>query len=228
MMQTLLKLENAPVAIAFLSTPPEGVARYSGQPVPAGCAFWKMAMGGKTFYTVPADHYNCAVGSYTHNIALPADRAQELEGTIGFMVQNNYLAMAEVPGIPVLQDSPQVVAYGPAGEVPFEADVVLVAAKPAQAMLIYEAALKAGAGNALTNTLGRPGCAVLPLTIGQQSTALSFGCMGNRVFTELSDGELYITIPGAKYAQVVEKLKEVVTANCAMEGHYRSKLTGVV
>ena len=74
----------------------------------------------------------------------------------------------------------------------------------------------------------RPGCAVLPLTIGQQSMALSFWCMGNRVFTELSDGELYIAIPGAKYAQVVEKLKEVVTANCAMEGHYRSKLTGVV
>ena len=45
------------------------------------------------------------------------------------MVQNNYLAMAEVPGIPVLQDSPQVIAYGPADSAPFEADVVMVAAK---------------------------------------------------------------------------------------------------
>jgi uncharacterized protein (DUF169 family) len=227
-MQSLLKLENAPVAVAFLSAPPDGVSKYSGQPVPAGCAFWRMAMDGKTFYTVPSDHYNCAVGSYTHSIPLPAERAGELEGTIGFMVENNYLAMAEVPGIPVLQDSPQVIAYGPADSVPFEADVVVVAAKPAQAMFIYEAALKAGAGNALTNALGRPGCAVLPLTIGQQTTSLSFGCMGNRVFTGITDGDLYIGIPGAKYAAVVEKLREVVTANCAMEEHYRSKLASLV
>ena len=227
-MQSLLKLENSPVAVAFLGEPPDGVSKYSGPPVPAGCSFWKLAMEGKTFYTVPSDHYNCAVGSYTHKITLPPERAQELEGTIGFMVQNNYLSMAEVPGIPVLQDSPRVVAYGPAGEVPFEADVVLVAAKPAQAMFIYEAALKAGAGNALTNALGRPGCAVLPLTMSQQTASLSFGCMGNRVFTGISDGDLYIGIPGAKYEQVVEKLKEIITANCAMEGHYRSKLTGVV
>jgi len=225
MMQTLLNLIKAPVAVAFLSSPPQGVEKYTGPAVPAGCSFWKLAMEGKTFYTVPSDHYNCAVGSYTHKISLPAERASELEGTIGFMVENNYLAMAEVPGIPVLQDSPQVVAYGPAGSVPFAADVVVVAAKPAQAMFIYEAALKAGAGNALTNLLGRPGCAVLPLALGQQTTALSFGCMGNRVFTEMPDGELYVAIPGAKYAAVVEKLKEVVAANCAMEAHYRSKLS---
>lgn len=36
-------------------------------------------------------------GSYTHKIALPPERARELEGTIGFMVENNYLAMPEVP-----------------------------------------------------------------------------------------------------------------------------------
>ena len=105
----------------------------SGEAVSAGCTFWKLAMEGQTFYTVSSDHYNCAVGSYTHKISLRVERAQELEGTIGFMVENNYLAMEEVPGIPVLQDSPQAVAYGPADSVPFAADVVVVA-KPAQAM----------------------------------------------------------------------------------------------
>ena len=224
MLQTLLKLDKAPVAVAFLVSPPDGVSTYSGPPVAAGCVFWKLAMEGKTFYTVPSDHYNCAVGSYTHQIALPPERAQELAGTIGFMVESNYLAMPEVPGIPVLQDSPQFIAYGPADLVPFDADVVIVAAKPMQAMFIYEAALKAGAGNALTNAIGRPGCAILPLTVSQETTSLSFGCMGNRVFTGISDGDLYVGIPGAKYAEVVEKLKEVITANCAMEGHYRSKL----
>jgi uncharacterized protein (DUF169 family) len=224
MMHTLLKLEKAPVAVAFLAAPPEGVEKYAGEAVPAGCTFWKLAMERKTFYTVPSDHYNCAVGSHTHNIALPAGRAAELEDTIGFMVQSNYLAMAEVPGIPVLASSPAVIAYGPADSVSFTPDVVIVAVKPAQAMFLYEAALKAGAGNALTNTLGRPGCAILPLALGQQTTALSFGCAGNRVFTGIGEEDMYVAIPGAKYAAVMDKLQEVMTANCTMEEHYRSKL----
>ncbi len=223
LMQKLLNLEKGPIAVAFLTAPPEGVAKYDGAAVPAGCTFWKLAMEGKTFYTVPSDHYNCAVGSYTHNIALPAERAAELEQTIGLMVENKYLDMAEVPGIPVIPNSPAVVAYGPVDSAPFTPDAVLVAAKPAQAMFIYEAALKAGAGNALTSVLGRPGCAVLPL----QTTSLSFGCMGNRVFTGIGDGEMYVSIPGAKYAAVVAKLQEVVTANCNMEAVYRQKLVTI-
>ena len=57
----------------------------------------------------------------------------------------------------------------------------------------------------MTNAVGRPACAVLPLTIGQQMTSLSFGCMGNRVYTRITDGDLYIGIPGAKYALIVER-----------------------
>ena len=44
--------------------------------------FWEKAMSGHTFYTGPSDHYNCAVGSYTHSIALPAERAHELNDTM--------------------------------------------------------------------------------------------------------------------------------------------------
>ena len=84
--------------------------------------------------------------------------------------------------------------------------------------------MKAVAGNALTNATGRPGCAILPLTAGHETASLSFGCMGNRVFIGISDSDLYVGIPGAKYTEVVEKLKEAIAANCAMEGHYRAKL----
>ena len=81
--------------------------------MPSGCTFWQRAQQGQSFYTVPSDHYNCAVGAYSHKIALPAERDAELGQTIGFMVQNNYLSMSEVPGIPTLKDSPNVIAYGP-------------------------------------------------------------------------------------------------------------------
>lgn len=182
-------------------------------------------MQGQTFYTAPADHYNCAIGSYTHAIPLPPERAGELQETIGFMVANRYIDMAEVPRIPVLNKTPGVIAYGPVGTSAFTADVVLIAAKPGAAMMLYEAALRAGAGNALTNVIGRPGCAALPLTMQSGLAALSFGCKGNRTFTGLPDSEMYFLIPGGKWKAVEAQLPPVLAANAAMAGHYEAKQT---
>jgi uncharacterized protein (DUF169 family) len=213
------------IAIAFFDSPPPGIPRWKGGPVPAGCVFWEKAMRGQTFYTVPSDHYNCAVGSHTHKIALPAERAHELNDTLAFMAQKNYVAPAEVPGIPTLAKSPGAVAYGPVEGAGFKPDLVLIAAKPAQAMLIYEAALKARAGSALTSALGRPACAVLPLATTSSQTAISLGCKGNRTFTGLPDEEMYVAIPGDKWQAVLDKLAEAREANAAMESYYCDKKT---
>lgn len=223
--QSLLGLRVPPIAIGFLSAPPEGVPAWDGDPVPAGCSFWRAAQQGKTFYTVPADHYNCAVGSYTHKISLPASRAGELEGTLGLMVQNDYLAMEEVPGIPTLNETPAAIAYSPADRAPFAPDVVLLAAQPAQAMVIYEAALKAGVTPALMPTLGRPGCAVLPLALQTRAAAFSLGCKGNRTFTDLPEGELYISLPGASWPAVAVQIARAHQANVAMDAHYSRQQT---
>ncbi len=192
--------------------------------MPAGCSFWRMAMDGNSFYTVQEDHYNCAVGSHTHHIALPVERAKELEETVGFMVASGYIEMKEVPGIPTLPSAPNVVAYGPAASAKFPADVVVVAAKPAAAMLLYEAAVRCGAGNAVTNIIGRPGCAALPMTQQSGTAALSFGCRGNRTFTGLSDEELYFFVPGEKWEAVSKSLEQIVAANAAMAKYYDGKL----
>ena len=54
-----------PVAVAYLERPLEGVASFEGT-VPSGCSFWSLAAQGRSFYTVPSDHFNCPIGSYTH------------------------------------------------------------------------------------------------------------------------------------------------------------------
>lgn len=222
-LKEILGLQKEPIAIGFLDAAPEGLAKWDGGEVPAGCAFWEKAASGQAFYTVPSDHYNCAVGSHTHKIALPEERAGELMETLEFMAENHYVAMSEVPGIPTLDKTPAVVAYAPLDSASFKPDVVLLAIKPAQAMLIYEAAVKAGAGNALTNALGRPACAVLPLTMASAATSISLGCKGNRTFTGLSDDEMYVSIPADRFAAVIEKLNEAHEANCAMAKHYEEK-----
>ena len=60
------------IAVSYLSAAPPGVEKFSGT-VPSGCTFWSLALTGDGFYTVPGDHLNCPIGSYTHAIDLPAD-----------------------------------------------------------------------------------------------------------------------------------------------------------
>lgn len=219
----MLGLRKTPIKIAFRDAPPPGIERWAGGPVPSGCTFWARAAEGKTFYTVPSDHYNCAIGSHTHNIALPADRAGELPATIGFMVETRYLDMAEVPGIPTLKTSPAVVAYGPATDASMPADVVLMAVTPAQAKLVYEAGLKAGVAQANMMVLSRPSCAILPLATGGGGMALSLGCEGNRTYTGLPDDEMYLSLPGSRWDDIVERLFEVQLANLTMGKFYQAQ-----
>src|SRR5438046_8278592 len=100
-----LILQRRPVAVTFRETPPAGVPKFTGTQ-PSGCSFWRIAAGGQTFYTIPSDHYNCPIGSYTHNLALPQDRTQELDQTLGFMAGIGYITMEEVAGIARLPQSP--------------------------------------------------------------------------------------------------------------------------
>jgi hypothetical protein len=100
-----LHLLRRPVAIAFRDTPPSGVSPLMGSQ-PSGCSFWRLAASGRVFYTVPSDHYNCPIGSYTHNIPLPQEREAELTGTLGLMVDIGYIKMEEVPGVPRLPVTP--------------------------------------------------------------------------------------------------------------------------
>jgi uncharacterized protein (DUF169 family) len=215
-----LGLSKPAVAIGFLSHAPENVAKWEGGAVPAGCSFWRLAMDGRTFYTEPSDHWNCAVGAYTHGIGIPEERGQVLQDTVGFMVSSGYLEMAEVPGIPVLPEAPRYIAYGPAETAPFAADLILLAARPAAAMLLYEAGVRAGAISALAPSLGRPACAILPLAKNQEAGAFSFGCKGNRTFTGLPDEELYFCVPGSKWDALRAQLGNIEAANGRMEAHY--------
>src|SRR2546430_4918871 len=84
-----LGLTRRPVAITFAPSPPLGVSRFSGKE-PAGCSFWRLAAGGRAFYTVPGGHLNCAVGSYTHNNPPPPERARDLDLTLPFITRICY------------------------------------------------------------------------------------------------------------------------------------------
>jgi uncharacterized protein (DUF169 family) len=219
----ILGLRRMPIKIGFLDALPPSLARWSGGPVAAGCVFWDRAMEGKSFYTLPSDHWNCAVGSHTHKIGLPADRGNELGATIGFMVETHYLDPAEVPAIPTLDKEPAAIAYAPASSEAFKADVVLLAVTPAQSTLVFEAALKAGIARGSAGATSRPSCAILPASAKTEVVAISFGCKGNRTYTTLGDDEMYVAVPGARWEDFVDRLFEVQRSNLTMGNYYQAQ-----
>jgi uncharacterized protein (DUF169 family) len=215
-----LGLSRRPVAVAFGQTPPVGVSKFTGTE-PSGCSFWRVAAGGRTFYTVPSDHYNCAIGSHTHNIPLPAERAKELDETLSFMAGVGYVRMEEVPGIPRLPQTPGVVIYAPLADTPVDPDVVLVAGRPGQLMLLLEAALRAGVGSQVP-FLGRPTCMALPAALAHGVIA-STGCIGNRVYTDLGEDELYVAVPGRDLARVADEAQTIAAANAKLSEYHRGR-----
>ena len=138
-----LHLQRIPVAIRFTDAAPAGVAHVNGSQ-PSGCSFWRLAAEGRKFYTVAADHYNCPIGCYTHNINLPPERQHELMGTVSLMVQIGYLKEEEVPGIPRLAKSPEFTVYSPLADAEGTPDVVMISGQPGKLMLLQEDALRAG------------------------------------------------------------------------------------
>ena len=205
-----------PVAVTFLDASPPSVPEFDGSQ-PSGCSFWRLAAAGRTFYTVPENHFNCAVGAYTHSIALSPDREKETEQTLKMMFDLGYVKPEEVPQIPRLPKPPKAILYSPLGEAASVPDVVLFAAKPAGAMLLNEAARSTGVGVGAP-ALGRPTCMALPATL-QHGAITSFGCIGNRVYTGLGEDELYVVVRGSDLVRVAEALATITTANAALQSY---------
>jgi uncharacterized protein (DUF169 family) len=221
-LEGLLGLTTAPVAVTFLASAPAGVPRVRAAG-PSSCAYWKRAADGETFYTEAVDHLNCPIGAYTHNVDMPAAQQRELQGVVSTMISLGYLRMTEVPGIPKRSERFGVAVYAPLAGAVGTPDVVLVCGNARQIMLLEEAAHAADVGGSAP-LMGRPTCAALPAALQSQRGVASLGCIGNRVYTDMSDDELYYALPGKHLAAVVAKLGEIVTANRELEKYHRARL----
>ncbi|MFQ5930925.1 MAG: DUF169 domain-containing protein [Nitrospiraceae bacterium] len=224
-LQELLKLNLPPVGIAFRPTPPSQVRRIE-TPSPAGCVYWRLAAEGKVFYTEASDHYSCPIGAHTHGVDLPPAVAHELNGLVQKMGGMQYITMQEVQALPRGQGAFGVAVYAPLDDLPCEADVVLVRGSTKQMMLLAEASQSAGIASSGA-TMGRPTCAVLPQTMQSGQTAASLGCIGNRVYTGLGEGEGYYAIPGRQVSEVVSRLVTMIQANQQLEIFHRSRVSSV-
>jgi hypothetical protein len=158
----------------------------------------------------------------TRTMSLSPAESQQLMGLIETMAGLQYLRMEEVPQIPTRKASFHVAIYAPLDAAPMPPDVVLVRGNARQLMLLSEAAQVAGVAGA-SPAMGRPTCAVLPESINSARTAASFGCIGNRVYTGVTDEDAYFAIPGGHLQAVEEKLAVIVRANEELEKFHRAR-----
>lgn len=216
-----LGLDRRPVAVTARETAPSGVAPFVGTE-PSSCSYWRLAaVEGRTFYTVARDHYNCPIGSYTHHIPLPDDRTQELDQVLGYMTSLGYVRTEEVPTIPRLPSTPGVIIYAPLADTPVDPDVVLFSGRPGRLMLLQEAALRAGVVSEVT-MLHRPTCMALPAALAHGMVA-STACIGNRVYTGIDEGDLYVAVRRTELSRVIAEADTVSSANAALLQYHRER-----
>jgi len=217
--QQLLGSERRAVAVTYCDAPPAGVKKFEGSE-PSSCSFWRLAAAGRVFYTIPADHFNCPVGSYTHNTVTP-ERMPELQEVLKIMSDVGYLRMEEIPGVFQLPAGPKVVVYAPLGETPVAPSAVLASGKPGRVMMLAEAANRAGAMSQLP-LLGRPTCMALPAAMAQGAVTSS-GCIGNRVYTDIGEDELYVVLRGTDLERIAGEIPTIRSANETLNSYHHQR-----
>ncbi len=215
-----LGLQHPPLAITFSHEPPEGVAPFADpmpKPtgdgrtgrVPAGCVFW-MKAEGRSFSTVAEDHANCSVGSVTHGFKQLDEVGDKSD--VGTLVSAGWVAPEMFPQIPVVKDHYQYVSYGPLKDAEADPDVVFLRVNAKQAMTLSDALPG-------LRFEGKPQCHIIAIAKEDQQVAVSVGCMLSRVRTGMPNTEMTCAIPGARLAEVAQKIKTTAAIDGAVANY---------
>ncbi len=221
-LQQQLRLSTPPLAVTFLEGEvPADIPRWT-DPAPSGCALWKHALQGKVFYATPSDHFGCPLGAHLLHVSLSREKSEELGELLGLMQRLEYVQAEEVTAIPKLPRPWSAAVYGPLGQVPLSPDVVIVLGPPGRLMLLLEAARSVGLSP--HPHMARPTCAMIPAVWDSDTCITNLGCVGNRIYTELSEEEFYFAFPG-KYVKPVENaLVKICHANHELQRYHYARV----
>jgi uncharacterized protein (DUF169 family) len=210
-----LALRQPPIAVSLRigDTVPAGISTTAPR-VAAGCVFWeKAARGG--FATSAADHANCAIGTFTHNMDATAAHEVDRRDALTVFADLGYVRAEDIPVIPVLAERPRHVVYAPLGETPLTPEVVLLFVRPEQTLILSEASQQLEGG--FPPAMGRPACAVVPQVANTGRSALSLGCCGARAYLDALTGDVAVyALPGARIEEYAARIGALARANAVL------------
>ena len=204
-----LDLPSPPIQISYLDHPPAGVPAHPGGS-PSVCTFF--AEGQKApFYADTKAHEACEVGAFVLGIPPEGEMGTRVMGMIGLMQKEGYLHAGEEAKVPHNAKAPRYVAYGPLGSLPVPPTSVLMFAPARSAMLAMEAAPE---GPVPMN--GRPMCAIVPTLNGGAKVAVSFSCIGSRIYTQMPDDRVVVGLRGDHLKAFADEVRKIKKANAVI------------
>ena len=219
-LQDLLGLAVPPVAIAFLSDVPAGIARIERTRPPAtadgrtgaaaaSCVFWVEGTQG-VFATTAEDHGNCSVGSLTHGFKSMEEIAHNAD--VAALCEAGWVTPEAVAKIAVVREKPTSVVYGPLRDLSVEPSVILLRLNGKQQMLLHDA----WPGLRFE---GKPQCHIIPIAKESGEIAVSVGCMLSRVRTGMSNNEVTCAVPASRVSLLIERLRAARAADIAVAAY---------
>lgn len=214
-LQGALGLANPPIAITFhesssgvmgfdLPMPSPAADGRTGR-VAAGCVFWMHAVDG-TFATVAADHANCSVGSVTHGFLQLGEVLEN--GDVSALLESGWVTPEAAMALPVVEDTPAEVVYGPLSESPGDPDVVMIRITGRQLMVLHDAF-------PTLRIEGKPQCHIIAIAKSGEMAA-SVGCQLSRVRTGMPNAEMTCAIPASQLSGLLARLEETSQADHAV------------
>jgi uncharacterized protein (DUF169 family) len=140
---------------------------------------------------------------FTHNLETTPATQTDLSDALKVFADLEYVRPEDLAAIPMLATKPRYVVYGPLGDIPVPADVVLLFVKANQTLILSEAVQQVESG--LPPAMGRPACAVIAQVANSGRSAVSLGCCGARAYPDILTDEIALfAIPGAHASAIAE------------------------
>ena len=129
-------------------------------------------------------------------------------GDVGALLESGWVTPEAAMAIPVVEQTPEEVVYGPLGESPTDPDVVLLRITGRQLMVIHDAF-------PTIRIEGKPQCHIIAIAMAGEMAA-SVGCQLSRVRTQMPNAEVTCAIPGSQLEGLLERLAETAKADRAV------------
>lgn len=207
-----LGLEKSPVAVKLILREediPEGISKIDESL--RHCEMVQKASQGATFYAT-VEEEKCKGGASAIGLMEPPEMVKTGE-TYYKLKRFSSLGAAKrtVDAIPKIDPIMKAIVYAPLEKTPFDPDVVVIIAKPKQAMQLSQALIYTLGGRVEADFSGIQSiCADAVAGPYTRKTAnITLGCSGSRKYADIKDDEVIIGLTGENIGCVVNALESL-------------------
>lgn len=202
-----LDIQLPPIGLAFVDEPPPDVPTLVKESQ-SFCTLWRWAEQS-VFYATGDQHLGCAIGGMVAGFLEPENRLDELAAALDEMCEARQGTEDEIAQTPRFDHDRAGIVYGPLWKMPIAPDIALLWATLPQMGVLQEIT---GAVIWRDNPHGavftRPACGVLAIADTHSKPAMSLGCTGMRLYTNIPPQLFLVAIPQNRLGDVEVGLRD--------------------